>query len=187
MPRPASQPAAAGIGARRLAAGGNGARRRRSLPDSGGHPPHRQQLLAARVLLDERLAEMATGEGKTAAIAIAAAVAALAGTPVHVVTANDYLAQRDAERAAAVLRAAWACASASSRSRCRRTPRRLRRDVTYCTGKELAFDYLRDGLGSAADLSPLEQRARALAGDGGAADRCCAACAWPSSTRPTPC
>src|SRR5690606_33996601 len=62
-----------------------------------GRTPHRQQLLAARVLLDERLAEMATGEGKTAAIAIAAAVGALARTPVHVVTANDYLAQRDAQ------------------------------------------------------------------------------------------
>ncbi|UUZ74440.1 hypothetical protein LP414_18400 [Polaromonas sp. P1(28)-13] len=37
-------------------------------------------------------------------------------------------------------------------------------DVTYCTAKELAFDYLRDGLAHAADLSPLEQRARRLAG-----------------------
>ncbi|HVE52163.1 MAG TPA: hypothetical protein VNB23_02140, partial [Ramlibacter sp.] len=69
-----------------------------ALARTSGHAPHRQQLLAARVLLDDRLAEMATGEGKTGAIAIAAAVAALARTPVHVVTANDYLAQRDAER-----------------------------------------------------------------------------------------
>ena len=68
-----------------------------ALAQALGHAPHRQQMLAARVLLGDRLAEMATGEGKTAAIAIAAAVAALGRTPVHVVTANDYLAQRDAE------------------------------------------------------------------------------------------
>ena len=68
-----------------------------ALAQAMGHAPHRQQLFAARVLLDDRLAEMATGEGKTAAIAMAAAVAALGRTPVHVVTANDYLAQRDAD------------------------------------------------------------------------------------------
>src|SRR5205085_5620032 len=68
-----------------------------ALAHTGGYAPHRQQLMAARILLDDRLAEMATGEGKTTAIAIAAAVAALRRTPVHVVTANDYLAQRDAD------------------------------------------------------------------------------------------
>jgi preprotein translocase subunit SecA len=131
---------------------------------SAGYPPHRQQLLAARVLLDERLAEMATGEGKTAAIAIAAAVAALAGTPVHVVTANDYLAQRDAERLAPFyarvdLRAGFVTQPMEAAQR----RAAYAADVTYCTAKELAFDYLRDSLGRAADLSPLEQRARRMA------------------------
>lgn len=129
-----------------------------------GFAPHRQQLLAARLLLDDCLVEMATGEGKTAAIAMAAAVAALARTPVHVVTANDYLAQRDADllrpffgslglrvgcvtqpMAAAERRGAYAC------------------DISYCTAKELAFDYLRDSMTRVGDLSPLEQRARGLA------------------------
>jgi preprotein translocase subunit SecA len=55
------------------------------------------QLIAARIMLDQKIAEMATGEGKTYAMFCAASVAALAGVPVHVVTANDYLAQRDAE------------------------------------------------------------------------------------------
>ena len=128
-----------------------------------GQAPHRQQLLAARVLLDERLAEMATGEGKTAAIALAAAVAALGGTPVHVVTANDYLAQRDAERlqpfyAALGLRAD--CVTQPMEAARRR--RSYAAHVTYCTAKELAFDYLRDSLGRASDLTPLEQRARRL-------------------------
>lgn len=126
-----------------------------------GVRPHWQQLMAARALLDQRLVEMDTGEGKTLAIALGAATAALAGTPVHVVTANDYLAQRDAgslhpfyaglglrtgyitqPMESAARRAAYAC------------------DVTYCTAKELAFDYLRDSLQQPADLAPLEQRLR---------------------------
>jgi preprotein translocase subunit SecA len=129
-----------------------------------GYPPHRQQLLAARVLLDERLAEMATGEGKTAAIALAAAVAALAGTPVHVITANDYLAQRDAGQ----LRPFFARLGLRVGCVTQPMPAGARReaygaDVTYCTAKEVAFDYLRDALARDADLSPLEQRARRLA------------------------
>ncbi len=120
-----------------------------------------QQLMAARALLDQRLVEMDTGEGKTVAIALGAAAAALAGTPVHVVTANDYLAGRDADDLRAFYarlgltvgaiaqameiderRAAYAC------------------DITYCTAKELAFDYLRDGLLQPGDLTPLERRLR---------------------------
>lgn len=134
-----------------------------------GRSPHRQQLLAARVLLDERLAEMATGEGKTAAIAIAAAVAALARTPVHVVTANDYLAQRDAD----ALRPFYAglglrvdCVTQPLQAAQRRHA--YAADVTYCTAKELAFDYLRDAVARPADLSPLEQRARRMGGTQGA-------------------
>jgi preprotein translocase subunit SecA len=61
-----------------------------------GRNPYDTQLVCAEALLDDHLAEMATGEGKTLAAALAAAVAALAGVPVHVMTANDYLAARDA-------------------------------------------------------------------------------------------
>ncbi|MCC2673803.1 MAG: prepilin peptidase [Ramlibacter sp.] len=128
-----------------------------------GFPPHRQQLLAARVLLEDRLAEMATGEGKTAAIAMAAAVAALGRTPVHVVTANDYLAQRDAD----ALRPFYErlglhvdCVTQPMLAARRREA--YAADVTYCTAKELAFDYLRDSLGRETDLSALEQRARRI-------------------------
>ncbi|MCY7318855.1 MAG: hypothetical protein LH617_09030 [Ramlibacter sp.] len=126
-----------------------------------GYSPHRQQLLAARVLLDDRLAEMATGEGKTAAIALAAAVAALGRTPVHVVTANDYLAQRDAQQLRAffgLLQLRVDCVTQPMDAAARR--RAYGRHVTYCTAKELAFDYLRDGLARTGDQSALEQRAR---------------------------
>nr|WP_236600056.1 preprotein translocase subunit SecA [Ramlibacter alkalitolerans] len=137
-----------------------------ALKDCFGHAPHRQQLLAARVLLDDRLAEMATGEGKTIAIALAAAVAALGRTPVHVVTANDYLGQRDAASLAPFftrLGLRVDCITQAMPAARRRAS--YAADVTYCTAKELAFDYLRDSLAREADLSPLEQRARRLAGE----------------------
>lgn len=135
-----------------------------ALAHNAGYAPHRQQLMAARVLLDERLAEVATGEGKTASIAMAAAVAALGGTPVHVVTANDYLAQRDAQALQplfAMLGLRVGCVTQPMTAAERREA--YGADVTYCTAKELAFDYLRDGLLGPTDLSPLEQRARRLA------------------------
>ena len=126
-----------------------------------GYRPHRQQLLATRVLLDNRLVEMPTGEGKTAAIALAAAVACLGRTPVHVVTANDYLAQRDADQ----LRPFYKLLGVSVGCVTQPMPAGQRReayacDITYCTAKELAFDYLRDGMSRVADMSSLEQRAR---------------------------
>ena len=131
-----------------------------------GFAPHRQQLLAARVLLDNRLVEMATGEGKTAAIALAAAVAALARTPVHVITANDYLAQRDAAQLRpffALLGLQVDCVTQPMEAAARRQAYAC--DITYCTAKELVFDYLRDGMARTADLSALEQRARRLEGE----------------------
>ncbi|WP_427911360.1 preprotein translocase subunit SecA [Ramlibacter sp. MMS24-I3-19] len=120
-----------------------------------------QQLMAARALLDQRLAEMDTGEGKTVAIALAAAVGALAGTPVHVVTANDYLAGRDAVE----LRGFYARLGLTVSSIAQPMEMAQRRaaypcDVTYCTAKELAFDYLRDSLLQPTDLSPIERRLR---------------------------
>ncbi|GAB3760885.1 hypothetical protein GCM10028796_10190 [Ramlibacter monticola] len=126
-----------------------------------GVKPHWQQLMAAQALLDERLVEMDTGEGKTVAIALAAGVAALAGTPVHVVTANDYLAQRDAEDLSVFygrlgLKVGWIAQPMEAAQR----RAAYASDVTYCTAKELAFDYLRDGLLQPGDLSPLERRLR---------------------------
>ena len=128
-----------------------------------GFALHRQQLLAARVLLDDRLVEMATGEGKTAAIALAASVAALGRTPVHVITANDYLAQRDADQLRpffALLALEVGCVTQPMLAAARRQAYGCH--VTYCTAKELVFDYLRDGIKRVADLSALEQRARRL-------------------------
>jgi len=103
------------------------------------------QLFAAAALLDNRMAEMATGEGKTLAIGLAAAVAALAGMPVHAITANDYLAARDAARltplfSALGLRAA-SLAGVSGDEERRAV---YGHDIVYATAKDLAFDFLRD-------------------------------------------
>lgn len=103
------------------------------------------QYAAARVMLDNRLAEMATGEGKTLAAALAAATAALAGVPVHVVTANTYLAGRDAAALAplyTLLGLRCASVPAQADEAARRTA--WGHDIVYTTARDLIFDYLRD-------------------------------------------
>src|SRR5262245_18322352 len=105
------------------------------------------QLVGGRVLLAGLVAEMETGEGKTMTAPLAATTAALAGLPVHVVTVNDYLAARDAEWMGPVYRALGLTVGVvvhGMDTEARRAAYRC--DVTYCTNKEVAFDYLRDRL-----------------------------------------
>ena len=128
-----------------------------------GVRPFDTQLVAARIMLDNRLAEMATGEGKTLAAAVCAAAAALAGIPVHVVTVNDYLVARDAQAleplyAALGLRVGYVTAAHAAPARraaygC---------EITYCTAKELVFDYLRDRSASGPRLSGVQDHAARL-------------------------
>lgn len=126
---------------------------------------HPTQIVAARILLDNRLAEMATGEGKTLAAALATATAALAGIPVHVVTANEYLAARDRSELAPLYEALGlrvGCVLASMDANARRAAYDC--DIAYCTAKELVFDYLRDRTLRDPGTTPLQQRAHALGG-----------------------
>ncbi|HYC44256.1 MAG TPA: hypothetical protein VED01_02120 [Burkholderiales bacterium] len=123
----------------------------------------RSQLIAARVMLDGRLAEMATGEGKTIAAAVCAATAALAGIPVHVVTANDYLVARDAQTLRPLYAALGLTVSAITQSAQADARRRAYdANIVYCTASELVFDYLRDGLTRERSRSDLEQRVAAM-------------------------
>jgi preprotein translocase subunit SecA len=110
-----------------------------------GFALHDVQKLAAWWMLGGRLVEMATGEGKTLTVFLCAATAALAGVPVHVLTANDYLAVRDANELQALyadlgLRVAAIQASSAP------AERRLayQHDVVHLTASEVAFDHLRD-------------------------------------------
>ena len=125
-----------------------------------GVRPFDTQLMAARVMLGNQLAEMATGEGKTLAAAICAATAALAGTPVHVVTVNDYLVARDAN-ALQPLYAALGLSVGQVVAAHDPEQRRLAYacDITYCTAKELVFDYLRDRVARGPRQSELQLRA----------------------------
>ncbi len=116
--------------------------------------PFDVQLLAALRILAGEVIEMATGEGKTLAGAIAAAGYALGGRNVHVVTINDYLDRRDAEWMGPLLEAlgctvGWVTAESTAGER--RTAYQC--DVTYASVNEIGFDVLRDQLVTdAADL-----------------------------------
>lgn len=110
------------------------------------------QLIGGMVLNNNKIAEMKTGEGKTLVATAAVYLNALAGKGVHVITVNDYLAQRDSQWMAKLYnflglsvgvivgglgneerRAAYAC------------------DITYGTNNEFGFDYLRDNMAHSPD------------------------------------
>jgi preprotein translocase subunit SecA len=112
-----------------------------------GLRPFDVQLLGALRMLAGDVVEMATGEGKTLAGAIAAAGYALGGRHVHVVTINDYLARRDAEWMGPLLEAlgvtvGWVTAESTADER----RAAYKCNVTYASINEIGFDVLRDQL-----------------------------------------
>jgi preprotein translocase subunit SecA len=114
---------------------------------STGLRPFDVQLLGALRMLAGDVIEMATGEGKTLAGAIAAAGYALGGRHVHVVTINDYLARRDAEWMGPLLEAlgltvGWVTAESTADER----REAYKCNVTYGSVNEIGFDVLRDQL-----------------------------------------
>ncbi|MHC5112068.1 MAG: preprotein translocase subunit SecA [Planctomycetota bacterium] len=111
------------------------------------------QLLGGLALHDGLIAEMKTGEGKTLAATLPVYVNALAGKGVHVVTVNDYLAQRDADWMGPVYRFLGLTVGVileemgdDEDEELRNRRAAYRSDVTYGTNSEIAFDYLRDNL-----------------------------------------
>ena len=125
------------------------------------------QLMGGYALLQGMVAEMDTGEGKTLTATLAASTAALAGVPTHVVTVNDYLVTRDAGD----LRPLYAALGLTVGAVIGGMPRPERQaayrcDVTYCTNKDLTFDYLRDRLELGASAGAMRLRLERLHGDG---------------------
>ncbi len=127
---------------------------------------HDVQLIGGWVLLQGMIAEMNTGEGKTLVATLAACTAAAAGASVHVITVNDYLAERDAKlnlplyrffnlQVGVVIqglspvqrRAEYSC------------------DVVYVSNKEVVFDYLKDRIATGEALAT-HYRLRRLYGSG---------------------
>ena len=103
------------------------------------------QLRAGYAMLRGMVAELETGEGKTLTATLAAATAALSGVHVHVITVNDYLATRDRDLMSAVYEALGLTVGlVVSGVGPEQRREAYRADITYCTNKEVAFDYLRD-------------------------------------------
>lgn len=124
-----------------------------------GMRPFDVQLMGGMVLNDRCIAEMRTGEGKTLTATLPAYLNALSGKGVHVVTVNDYLAQRDAENN----RPLFEFLGLSIGINLPRLPAPAKRaaysaDITYGTNNEYGFDYLRDNMA----FSPAERVQRKL-------------------------
>jgi preprotein translocase subunit SecA len=129
---------------------------------SVGMRPFDVQVMGAIVLHEGDIAEMKTGEGKTLVATMPLYLNALAGTGVHLVTVNDYLARRDAEWMGPVyeklgLRAAFIHNMMPFAER----KQAYEADITYGTNSEFGFDYLRDNMATA--LANTVQRSHAYA------------------------
>jgi len=105
------------------------------------------QLVGGWIMLEGMMAEMRTGEGKTLTATLSACTAALTGIPVHVVTVNDYLVTRDAEEMGPVYRALGLTVGIITEEMDLDARRKAYAcDITYCSNKQLVFDYLKDKL-----------------------------------------
>lgn len=105
------------------------------------------QVLGGIALHQGRIAEMATGEGKTLVATLPAYLNALSGLGVHVVTVNEYLAKRDAEWMGKVYKFLGLTVGIAVSGMDEKAKRESYNcDITYCTNNELGFDYLRDNM-----------------------------------------
>ncbi|HCK99047.1 MAG TPA: preprotein translocase subunit SecA [Candidatus Marinimicrobia bacterium] len=114
--------------------------------------PYDVQLIGGVVLHQGKIAEMKTGEGKTLVATLPVYLNALTGRGVHLVTVNDYLAQRDSQwmgRIYTELGLTVGCILNSMDSRERKEMYNM--DITYGTNNEFGFDYLRDNMAIAAE------------------------------------
>ena len=106
------------------------------------------QLIGGMVLHDGKIAEMATGEGKTLVATLPAYLNGLSGQGVHVITVNDYLARRDCEWVGPVFEFLFLTIDCIDKYR-PHSPERINAyncDITYGTNNEFGFDYLRDNM-----------------------------------------
>ncbi len=106
------------------------------------------QLIGGMVLHDGKIAEMATGEGKTLVATLPAYLNGLSGQGVHVITVNDYLARRDCEWVGPIFEFLYLTVDCIDKYK-PHSPQRVAAyncDITYGTNNEFGFDYLRDNM-----------------------------------------
>ena len=106
------------------------------------------QLIGGMVLHDGKIAEMATGEGKTLVATLPAYLNGLSGLGVHIVTVNDYLARRDSEWVGPIFEFLYLTVDCIDKYQPHSAQRikAYRCDITYGTNNEFGFDYLRDNM-----------------------------------------
>ncbi len=130
-----------------------------------GEKPYLVQVAGALALEAGCVAEMATGEGKTLTATMPAVIAGWRGRGCHLITANDYLAQRDANAMAPIYEAcAVTVAAVTTESDTAARRAAYRACVTYLTSKEAAGDHLRDRLALAGVCRLSDALARDLTG-----------------------
>jgi preprotein translocase subunit SecA len=130
-----------------------------------GLSPYPVQIAGALGLFESVLAEMATGEGKSLTVALAAALQGSTRLPCHVVTSNDYLAERDATQLSGFfgffgLRSAAVTGEMQAHERASG----YNADITYTTPKNIVADFLRDRLQLGLPLDAGRRRLRKLGG-----------------------
>ncbi|MDH3805897.1 MAG: preprotein translocase subunit SecA, partial [Gammaproteobacteria bacterium] len=117
-----------------------------------GLRPFDVQLIGGMVLHDGNIAEMRTGEGKTLVATLPAYLNAISDEGVHIVTVNEYLAQRDADWMRPVYEFLGLNVGVSKSGQTQEEKRAAyASDITYATNNELGFDYLRDNLAFSLD------------------------------------
>ena len=120
--------------------------------------PFKVQIIGSLVLNDGDVAEMKTGEGKTLTCTMAVYLNALEGKGVHVVTVNEYLAQRDAEWMGQIYRFLGLTVGVNLHSLTNDEKRKAHLcDITYTINSELGFDYLRDNMATTASQRVLRR------------------------------
>ncbi|HEX3019024.1 MAG TPA: hypothetical protein VHP36_01920 [Chitinispirillaceae bacterium] len=112
-----------------------------------GIRPYVVQIAGALALYKGYIAEMATGEGKTLTASLAAIIRGWSGFPCHVITVNDYLASRDAQKLEPLYSfCAVTVGSVTSTMQPHERAKGYQNDITYSTAKEVTADFLRDRL-----------------------------------------
>lgn len=124
-----------------------------------GKMPYRVQILAALGMHEPFIVQMAAGEGKTLSVALAGVLHGWGGLPCHIVTSNDYLAQRDAQLMQPLFsRCGLSVTAVTGEVAPEELAACYAHDVVYGTGKQLLADFLRDQIILCGAVDPLRRR-----------------------------